>query len=199
VVLWVAPKVLAERNLDVALDWVLRATVDVTTARHAAVAVFEDANVGVARLITRGTAEDRHPDLDAHPPFRGAVDTLLAGSKPAATTVPADPGHNQWCYRTPPGRQSFRAFLDAPILVGGTRSGSLCVTEKADGCEFSADDEQAVVVLANLAAVAIERSQREAKASRGLARVIPIRFSLRLRRAARSESDPSRKTGAEML
>jgi two-component system sensor histidine kinase DevS len=175
---------LTQRDLDVALDWVLQATVELTNARYAAVAVFDDAKMELTRFITRGVDEACHPELGEMPPAGGVVDTLLSGSTPGVT-VPNDLGEHLWCYRTPPGRPSMRAILGAPIVVGEARAGNLCVTEKADGIEFSEDDEHAVAVLANLAAVAIDRSRREAQPCHGIARIIPSRLSRPRRHAAR--------------
>src|SRR3954453_3835184 len=49
----------------------------------------------------------------------------------------------------------MRGFLGVPILIRGEAWGNLYLTEKADG-DFDQDDEDAVVVLADWAAIAIE-------------------------------------------
>ena len=50
-------------------------------------------------------------------------------------------------------------FLGVPILVHGEAWGNLYLTDKHDG-EFTADDEEAVVMLAEWAAIAIENARR---------------------------------------
>ena len=53
----------------------------------------------------------------------------------------------------------METFLGVPILVGGQAWGNLYLTEK-EGGEFTDDDEQAVVMLARYAAIAIDNARR---------------------------------------
>ena len=55
----------------------------------------------------------------------------------------------------PPGHPRMETFLGVPVLVRGEAWGNLYLCEKADGEPFSAADEQAVVVLAEWAGIAI--------------------------------------------
>ena len=52
----------------------------------------------------------------------------------------------------------MRSFLGVPVLVRGQAWGNLYLTDKQDG-EFTQTDEQAVVMLARWAAVAIENAR----------------------------------------
>ena len=52
----------------------------------------------------------------------------------------------------------MRSFLGVPILIRGQAWGNLYLTEK-DGGEFTPADEEAVVVLAQWAAIAIENAR----------------------------------------
>jgi signal transduction histidine kinase len=53
----------------------------------------------------------------------------------------------------------MRTFLGVPILVRGEAWGNLYLTEKAGGGPFTAEDEEATVVLADWAAIAIENAR----------------------------------------
>ena len=53
----------------------------------------------------------------------------------------------------------METFLGVPILVAGQAWGNLYLTEK-EGGEFTDDDEQAVVMLARYAAIAIDNARR---------------------------------------
>ncbi len=53
----------------------------------------------------------------------------------------------------------MRTFLGVPIIIRGEAWGNLYLTDKADHEEFSAGDEEAAIVLARWAAVAIENSR----------------------------------------
>ena len=54
----------------------------------------------------------------------------------------------------------MRSFLGVPVLVGREPFGNLYLTEKQGAAEFSAEDEEAVVVLAEFAGVAIDHARR---------------------------------------
>ena len=53
----------------------------------------------------------------------------------------------------------MKSFLGVPILVRGKPYGNLYLTEKEGGDEFDEQDEEAVVVLADWAAIAIENAR----------------------------------------
>jgi signal transduction histidine kinase len=56
----------------------------------------------------------------------------------------------------PPNHPPMRSFLGAPVIARGVIFGNIYLTEKRDAPEFSDEDEQALVVLAAQAGVAIE-------------------------------------------
>jgi GAF domain-containing protein len=99
----------------------------------------------------------------------------------------ADVGSHPQSYGFPPGHPPMRSFLGVPILVGGAAWGNLYLTERADG-PFGDDDEEAMVVLADWAALAITnarlygevraRSDRLAHANRGLTTTAEIARAL---------------------
>ena len=53
----------------------------------------------------------------------------------------------------------MRTFLGVPIVIEGRAWGNLYLTEKAGGEEFTAGDEEAAVVLADWAAIAINNAR----------------------------------------
>src|SRR5918911_3813987 len=71
----------------------------------------------------------------------------------------ADVGEHPRSYGFPPGHPPMRAFLGVPIMIRGEAWGNLYLTEKEGGGEFEATDEEAVVVLADWAAIAIENAR----------------------------------------
>ena len=76
-----------------------------------------------------------------------------------------DVGRHPRSYGFPRGHPPMRTFLGAPILVRGLPYGNLYLTEKAGGAQFSAEDEEALMVLAELAGVAIDHARRYTGAS----------------------------------
>jgi GAF domain-containing protein len=53
----------------------------------------------------------------------------------------------------------MRTFLGVPIVVRGEGWGNLYLTEKEGGGEFTEEDEEAVVILAQWAATAIDNTR----------------------------------------
>ena len=89
----------------------------------------------------------------------------------------ADVGQHPSSYGFPAGHPVMRSFLGVPVVIRGQVWGNLYLTEKVGG-EFTEQDEEAAVILADWAAIAIgnaklyessERRRKEAeKAFRGL-------------------------------
>ncbi len=67
-------------------------------------------------------------------------------------------GQHPSSYGFPTGHPAMRSFLGVPVLVRCQAWGNLYLTDKQDG-EFTQADEEAVVMLARWAAVAIENAR----------------------------------------
>ncbi len=153
---------LAELDLDQVLDRVLESAQDLTEARYAALGVLNESRTELTSFLTRGIDEDTHAAIGALPRGRGVLGALI--SEPAPLRL-ADVGGHPRSYGFPAGHPPMHTFLGVPILVGGTPFGNLYLTEKADGAQFSAADEQAVEVLAEFTGVAIDHARRYTGAS----------------------------------
>jgi hypothetical protein len=69
-------------------------------------------------------------------------------------------GAHPHSYGFPPGHPEMKTFLGVPVLVRGVPYGNLYLTEKAGGEEFTEEDEQTIVLLAEFAGVAIDHARR---------------------------------------
>jgi len=156
-ILEVARSVLAELDLDVVLDRVLESAQDLTEARYAALGVLNDSKTELARFLTKGIDPRTHATIGALPSGRGVLGALIKDPQPLRL---ADVGQHPRSYGFPTGHPPMHAFLGVPIIAGGTPFGNLYLTEKAGGEEFSEADEQAVMVLAEFAGVAIDHARR---------------------------------------
>src|SRR5262249_57824824 len=85
------------------------------------------------------------------PRGRGILGLLIADPQPLRLH---DIGAHPRSYGFPPGHPQMHGFLGVPILIGGQAYGNLYLTDKADG-DFDEADEQAAVVLAAWAAIAV--------------------------------------------
>src|SRR5450755_3049155 len=156
-VLTVARGVLEKLDLEVVLERVLASARDMTGARFAALGVLDESRSGLARFLTLGIDEHTRGVIGPLPTGRGVLGELIRSPEPLRL---ADVGSHPYSYGFPVGHPPMRSFLGVPILIDGRPFGNLYLTEKTDGTEFSEDDEQAVMLLAEFAAVAIDHARR---------------------------------------
>jgi signal transduction histidine kinase len=71
----------------------------------------------------------------------------------------ADVGQHPQSYGFPLSHPPMTTFLGVPIVIEGQAWGNLYLTEKAGGGEFTSEDEEAAVVLADWAAIAIANAR----------------------------------------
>jgi signal transduction histidine kinase len=156
-VLKIARSVLGQLDVEEVLTRVLDAACDLTGARYAALGVLDDSRSQLGRFLTRGIDEDQRQIIGALPTGRGVLGELIRTPRPLRI---ADVGSHPYSYGFPVGHPPMSAFLGVPVMVRGEPYGNLYLTEKEDGHEFSDDDEQAVVLLADFAGVAIDHARR---------------------------------------
>jgi len=161
-ILDVARSVLSELDLDVVLNRVLEAAQELTEARYAALGVLSESRTELVSFVTRGIDDTTHSAIGTLPRGRGVLGALIDSPVPLRV---ADVGEHPRSYGFPHGHPPMRTFLGVPILVEGEPFGNLYLTEKAGGAEFSEADEQAVVVLAEFAGVAVDHARRYTGAS----------------------------------
>ena len=147
---------LSELDLETVLDRLLQTAADLTGARYVALGVLDEGRRELARFLTRGIDEDTHRAIGDLPRGRGLLGVLIDDPRPLRLD---DVGDHPRSYGFPPGHPPMRSFLGVPILIRGEAWGNLYLTEKAGGEPFAPDDEEAVVVLADWAAIAIENAR----------------------------------------
>jgi signal transduction histidine kinase len=156
------------------LDRVLEAAREITGARYAALGVLNQERTELVQFLTSGMDEDTHRAIGDLPRGRGVLGALIERPQPLRLS---DVARYPSSYGFPAGHPVMRSFLGVPIVIRGQVWGNLYLTEKAAG-EFTEADEEATVVLAEWAAIAIanaksyetsERRREEAeRAIRGL-------------------------------
>jgi signal transduction histidine kinase len=143
---------ISELDLDTVLDRLLETAADVTGARYVALGILDEDRSELSRFLTRGIDEDTHRVIGDLPRGRGILGVLIDDPRPLRLE---DVGDHPRSYGFPPGHPPMRTFLGVPIRIRGEAWGNLYLTEKADGEPFSIEDEEAAVVLADWAAIAI--------------------------------------------
>lgn len=156
-ILSVARSVVGDLDLSAVLNHVLDAARKLTGARYAALGVLNEERTELAQFLTLGIDEDARREIGPLPKGRGVLGELI--ERPAPLRL-ADVGSHPRSYGFPVGHPPMRSFLGTPILIAGQPFGNLYLTDKQDGTDFSEADEEALVLLADFAGVAIDHARR---------------------------------------
>src|SRR3954469_18423460 len=143
-----------------ALEAVLRRVVeeacDITGAKYGALGVMNERGDSLDRFITTGIDAETHAAIGDLPRGRGVLGVLITDPKPLRLS---NVGSHPRSYGFPPAHPEMNTFLGMPILIRGEAYGNLYLTEKKGGQDFDEADEEAVGVLADIAAVAIDNAR----------------------------------------
>ena len=156
-VLTVARSVLEQLDVEIVLDRVLDAARELTGARYAALGVLDGTRERLARFLTAGIDEPARSQIGSLPTGRGVLGELIRRPEPLRID---DVGSHPRSYGFPVGHPPMRTFLGVPIVIDGLPYGNLYLTEKTGGTPFGAEDEQAAMLLADFAALAIDHARR---------------------------------------
>jgi len=147
---------LSELDLETVLDRLLATAAELTGARYAALGILDDDRRELARFLTRGIDEESHRAIGDLPRGRGLLGVLIDDPRPLRLD---DVAEHLRSYGFPPGHPPMRTFLGVPIVIRGEAWGNLYLTEKGGGAAFTAEDEDAAIILADWAAIAIENAR----------------------------------------
>jgi signal transduction histidine kinase len=151
----VGRSLVSELDLEVVLERVLDVAQELTGARYAALGILDDRRQELERFLTRGIDAEAHRRIGDLPRGHGILGVLINDPRPLRLP---DVGEHPRSYGFPLGHPPMHSFLGVPILIRGQAYGNLYLTEKADGL-FDEADEDALVVLADWAAIAIDNAR----------------------------------------
>jgi signal transduction histidine kinase len=143
-----------ELDPRILLDRVLEAAREITGARYAALGVLNEQHTGLAEFLTSGVDEATHRAIGDLPRGRGVLGELIEHPEPLRLS---DVGQHPISYGFPAGHPQMHRFLGVPVVIRGQAWGNLYLTEKQGG--FTETDEEAAVILAEWAAIAIENAR----------------------------------------
>jgi signal transduction histidine kinase len=146
----------AELDPDAVLDRILSAACEIIGARYAALGILDAQRTSLERFVTLGIDEPARTRIGELPRGRGVLGALIRDPQPLRLTDVA--GHPQ-SYGFPEGHPPMHSFLGVPVVMRGVVWGNLYLTEKLGAGEFTAADEEAAVILADVAATAIENAR----------------------------------------
>jgi signal transduction histidine kinase len=145
----------AELDIERLLQRVLEVAQELTGARYAALGVLDERRERLERFLTVGVDAETHRAIGDLPRGHGILGVLISDPRPLRLR---DVGEHPQSYGFPVGHPPMRSFLGVPILIRGEAFGNLYLTEK-EGGDFDEADEEALVILADWAAIAIENAR----------------------------------------
>jgi signal transduction histidine kinase len=144
-----------ELDQKVVLDRVLETAREVTGARYAALGILNEQHSELEQFLTSGVDRATHQAIGDLPRGRGVLGVLIEHPQPLRLR---DVGEHPGSYGFPAGHPEMHGFLGVPVVIRGRVWGNLYLTEKAGG-EFTERDQEAAVILADWAAIAIENAR----------------------------------------
>jgi signal transduction histidine kinase len=100
-----------------------------------------------------GMSDETADEIETFPEGKGLLGHLLAVPQPLRVSVIKD---HPSSVGFPKGHPSMSGFLGVPIRIRNELYGSIYLTQKRNGKDFTEEDEKLVVVLASAAGVAID-------------------------------------------
>ena len=145
----------SELSLDAVLQKLIETAAALTGAQYAALGVLDPTGSRLERFVTTGIDAETHARIGDLPTGRGILGVLIRDARPLRLH---EIGEDPRSVGFPPGHPPMRSFLGVPVALRGVSYGNLYLTEKDSG-DFTQEDEEAVVLLAAQAAVAIENAR----------------------------------------
>jgi len=145
----------AELDLEVVLQRIIELAVELTDATYGALGVLE-ADGAIGEFVTTGITPEQRAAIGDLPTGRGILGLLIRDPQPKRIgRISEHPESSGF----PPHHPPMTSFLGAPVMARGKVLGNIYLTDKRDAVEFDEADEEALVVLATQAGVAIENAR----------------------------------------
>ena len=146
----------SDLEMPAILRRVLTTAREITGARYAALGVLGEDRERLAEFIVEGIDDRTRAEIGEAPRGRGVLGALISDPRPLRLD---DVTKHPRSYGFPEGHPPMRSFLGVPVVIRGRAWGNLYLTDKEGASAFTAADEEAAVILADLAAVAIENAR----------------------------------------
>ena len=154
----------SELSLDGVLDRILTAARSLVGARYAALGVpSEGPDRRLRMFVHQGMDEETVARIGEPPKGHGVLGVLLDDPRPIRLR---DLATHPESYGFPEHHPPMRSFIGVPVATSDRVFGSLYLTEKEGGQEFSEQDEAVVLALAAAAGVALEHVELYEEAAR---------------------------------
>jgi signal transduction histidine kinase len=154
----------ADLDLQSVLERIVVIARRLVDARYAALGVLETGSRrGLRTFVHHGMDDEVVKQIGDLPTGHGVLGLLIDHPEPLRLSdISAHPAS----YGFPEHHPPMRSFLGVPVRTRGKVFGNLYLTEKADGADFTPEDEAIVLALAAAAGVAIENARLYEEAAR---------------------------------
>src|SRR4051794_11111592 len=147
----------ADLTLDGVLGRIVEITHALTGAQYAALGVLDSTpHKRLRTFIHHGMTSEQVEEIGDLPTGHGILGLLIDRPEPLRLR---EISVHAASYGFPPSHPPMRSFLGVPIRIRDQVFGNLYLTEKADGGDFTQEDEDIVVALAAAAGVVIENAR----------------------------------------
>jgi signal transduction histidine kinase len=153
----------ADLDLSSTLDRIVTAACELVGARYGALGVVGDDGKRLTRFVPHGVTADEIAAIGPYPEGHGILGLLIDHPEPLRLT---DLAQHPRSFGFPPKHPPMRSFLGVPIRTRDHVFGNLYLTEKAEGADFTEDDERTVTALAAAAGVVIDNARLYADTER---------------------------------
>ena len=142
-------------DLDDTLRTIVHAAINLVDARYGALGVLGPGE-GLSEFVFEGIDEETRERIGDLPRGRGVLGFLITNPKPVRLE---DLSHHSASVGFPADHPPMKTFLGVPIQIRDEVFGNLYLTEKANGAQFTEDDEVLLRALAAAAGIAIENAR----------------------------------------
>ncbi|HZU61624.1 MAG TPA: GAF domain-containing protein, partial [Solirubrobacteraceae bacterium] len=146
----------SELETEAVLQRILDEARVLTGARYVALGVLDAKRTELEQFLTSGIDAETYRAIGDLPRGRGVLGVLIEDPRPLRL---AEVGAHPQSFGFPAHHPPMTSFLGVPIVIRGQAWGNLYLTEKEGGVQFTSSDEEAVTVLAQVAATAIENAR----------------------------------------
>jgi len=145
----------SELSLPAVLQRIVELAVQVTKARYGALGVL-GTEQRISEFHTTGVSQEQRNAIGHIPVGRGVLRALIEDAKPLRLhDIRDDPRSVGF----PPNHPPMQPFLGAPVKARGQVFGNIYLTREPGASDFSPEDEEALLVLASQAGVAVENAR----------------------------------------
>ncbi|MBS1240846.1 MAG: putative Histidine kinase [Gemmatimonadetes bacterium] len=159
-------------TVEPALDRVLQGVVDLAReiigARYAAIGLLASDRQKIETFVTAGLPPEQRARMGPIPQGHGILGLVIRQTEPIRL---ADLGAHPESAGFPPNHPRMRSFLGVPVVGRHGVLGNLYLTEKQGEAEFTGADEHLAVLLAGMAAAAVENARHHEESARLLSEV----------------------------